>query len=191
MIVDMFTTNCYVSSNIPLAKELKLPSLDFLSNFKTTSDYKNGQTTFFSHHKLPDNLFKKLDNYIIEESLKYFTDMKLKPQKNIQVERSWLSMMNRNGNHGLHVHTGMSILSGSFYIDINKNHAPLTLIRPDWNSDSFKMLKVEENNQYTSQSYVIPPEIGQLILFKSDLPHEIMQNEEDGRLVVSFNVTYV
>ena len=191
MIVDMFTTSCYVSSNEKLAQELRLPSLDFLTNFNPTNNYVNGQTTFFNQHKLPDFLFGRLHDYIIEESIKYFDGMKLKPQKDIKVERSWLSMMNKNGNHGLHVHTGSSILSGSFYIDVNKTHAPLTLVRPDWVSDSFKMLRVIENNQYTSQSHVISPEIGQLILFKSDLPHEIMHNKEDGRLVVSFNVTYV
>ena len=190
MIVDMFTNSCYITSNEILAEKLKSVSLDIMSKIELDGDYRNGKTTFFKYKRLPDDIFGELHEYILNETRKYISEMGAIPEDNMRVDKSWLSLMNKNGNHSLHTHSGASIISGSFYIDINDNHAPISFARADWISDTLKMLKFKEYNTYTSQSYVVPPKKGQLILFKSNIPHEVDTNNEDGRLVVSFNITH-
>ena len=199
MIVNMFTTGCYVSNNLELAEKLKSACLNILDtiitenyneNFgKVSPGSRNGKTTFFKYHKLPDDVFGELHDFILKQSIIYLKKLGTTPSKNMKVEKSWLSVMHKNDNHPLHTHIGANILSGTFYIDVNDNHAPLVFLRPEWAHDTIKMLKIDNYNEYTSQSYILPVKKGQLVLFKSDLAHEVPTNNENDRLVISFNVT--
>lgn len=100
------------------------------------------------------------------------------------IRSMWGNINPKGGYNFTHVHpTGW--MSAVYYVSVPKNSSPITFEdpRPAKLMD-FQNSCLVNNNHYTHQ-----PEVGQLILFPSWLPHFVDPNQSDEeRISISFNV---
>ena len=181
--MNVFSTYIHKSNNIQLADSLYDECKNILNNTNSHNDYENGKTTYFDMNlKLNNNFFM----FIMQEAEKYLEHIKSK-KYNLTLDNVWLSELNNDGEHGLHVHTG-SILSGTFYVHTPEGSGNLCFSRHEWASDPFSLLEFKEYNQYNSLQWNFTPNKGDLYIWKSDLPHRVTRNKNDSRITISFNI---
>jgi len=187
--MNIFPTYLHTNNNLNLANNLLPICKQILSEISFDKDYINGKTTYFDMNVINKyNHFEELYEYISKELNTFLTDMKLNHNNlKLKIQDIWLSEMNKNGFHSLHTHSPGSIVSGNFYVYAQENSADLIFRRPDWNTDPFKLLDLE-TNEYTSHLYKLKAETGKIVMWKSDLPHEVKNNQSDSRIAISFNI---
>jgi uncharacterized protein (TIGR02466 family) len=95
--------------------------------------------------------------------------------------------MYKYGSHGQHGHPG-SQLSGTFYVHVEPNSADIILCRHECLGDPLAHYDYSEYNNYNSNEWRIPAEKGNILIWKSDLPHFVETNESDSRIAISFNL---
>ena len=128
------------------------------------------------------NKFKKL-NTEIKKTIKYFIENILCMESNFKIHRSWLTLTKPQGNSSSHTHDNCW-LSGIYYPEKNE-HFKIKFYNDIRNSFSTKCTK---STIYNSTSFTIVPEKNELILFFSNLRHEILTNEsKKDRHSLAFN----
>ena len=184
----LFSTTVHQSNNTEMADKLYEDSIEILSKIDIDEvKYKNGKTTYFEYTKLEDySSYKNLMIYILDETKKYLNDLKVIDIP-VKITSIWLSEMNKGGSHTLHNHAG-SILSGTFYINVPENSGPICFQRHEWMSDPFLQLKFSEYSEVNINMLRYNPKKGDILIWKSDLPHTVLENNSDSRLAVSFNI---
>lgn len=103
---------------------------------------------------------------------------------------SWLNVCNEGGFQVPHYHTN-SYISGTYYVNIDEDHAPLTFRHIDNSTHSPNQslsLGVGNRNPtlYNSDAVFLPQK-GQLFLWQSHLTHGYFNNNKDGRISISMN----
>lgn len=187
--MNIFPTYLHINNNLNLANNLLPVCKQILSEINFNKDYPNGKTTYFNMNVINKyNHFEELYDYISKELNTFLSDMKVNHNNlKLKIQDIWLSEMYRNGFHPLHTHSPGSIISGNFYVYTQENSADLIFRRPDWDTDPFKLLGVE-TSEYTSHLYKLKAETGKIVMWKSDLPHEVKNNQSDCRIAISFNI---
>ena len=99
--------------------------------------------------------------------------------------------MNKNGLHEFHNHGKNSHLCGNFFINCDEKSSFLIFQKPDLNNDIFIDLNYNTFDSSNSLEWKIKPEIGKIILWKSNLIHGVRLNESNNRISISFNVSLV
>ena len=186
--MNIFPTYLHIDNNLNLANKLLPICKELLSNIDLNENYPNGKTSYFDNTILNKYNFKELNDYIAKELNTFFDNINVSHINiKLKINDIWVSEMYKNGFHPLHTHSPGSIISGNFYVSSPKNSADLIFRRPDWNTDPFKLLNLE-NNEYTSNLYKLKAETGKLIMWKSDLLHEVINNQSSSRIAISFNI---
>jgi len=190
--MDIFITKIHRANNKKLADELYLPCKQVLKDCDFHDTYKNGKTTFFNNKILENNEdFGKLYKYISSQIFLYISDLDVdKKDLELNIKGSWVSEMYQNGDHGMHVHTNESLLSGNFYIHTPENSGKLVFSRHEWMSDPFCLLRFNNPNSSNSIEWSFTPKKGDLYIWKSDLPHRVETNKNYSRIAISFNVGF-
>ena len=103
---------------------------------------------------------------------------------NLVITQSWL---NRNGpgeHHHNHAHPN-SIISGVWYPQISKELPPIQFRS---RTEQQVSLKIEKFNAFNSTTFMLPMNVGELIVFPSTLPHSVPPNMgKEERISLSFN----
>ena len=186
--MNIFPTYLHIDNNLNLANKLLPICKELLSNIDLNENYPNGKTSYFDNTILNKYNFKELNDYIAKELNTFFDNINVSHINiKLKINDIWVSEMYKNGFHPLHTHSPGSIISGNFYVSSPENSADLIFRRPDWNTDPFKLLNLE-NNEYTSNLYKLKAETGKLIMWKSDLLHEVINNQSSSRIAISFNI---
>ena len=188
--MDLFTTYIQNSKDELVADKILDVCKKVLSETPLDDRYKFGKTTFF-HSKLIEKYkekFEPLYNFIFKNAFEYCSKLEMKNISNIKLNAIWISEMYKYGSHKLHGHNNYSELSGNFYVDVKPNSADIVFYRHEFMADPLTDYEYENYNKYNSNEWRIPVEKGNLLIWKSDLPHSVDLNMSDSRIAISFNL---
>jgi uncharacterized protein (TIGR02466 family) len=168
-----------------LEREVTTEEKEFVKNTAKSVRGNINNSISVSNSVLENQSLKNIKKFI-DKNLNLYKENILSTKNNIElyVTESWINYTNKNQSHHRHQHDN-SIISGVFYfntldtdnISFYKNKNGLSL--------SFD---VKNSNTFNSLSYKLPVKTGTLILFPSDLQHEVDENiEEKTRISLSFN----
>jgi uncharacterized protein (TIGR02466 family) len=148
----------------------------------------NGVST---HHK-EATLFeeamkaKVLSKVIYERLCKAISDYAaVSGYKYSHITNSWCNVQNDGSGLVKHTHP-KSVISGVFYLNVDKDSNPIYFYNPNTFISYFN---VSNEVPHGFEWYRFYPEIGDLILFPSWLPHSSgdHENKTNNRVAVSFN----
>jgi uncharacterized protein (TIGR02466 family) len=196
--IDIFNFFILEEKNLNLANLLKIPCEELLKKCDLSNFYKNGITTYFQKDKnlsdfnlWKDNNFVLFRNYVLSLSYEYILQLNLNKKYQPIITSMWISKMNKNGLHEFHNHGKNSHLCGNFFINCDEKSSFLIFQKPDLNNDIFIDLNYNTFDSSNSLEWKIKPEIGKIILWKSNLIHGVRLNESNNRISISFNVSLV
>jgi uncharacterized protein (TIGR02466 family) len=145
---------------------------------RTTGTYGRDQTNI-----LEWEIFKQLKQEILK-CIKFFSYEVFKYDVEIYITHSWLNHNPVGSYHNQHIHSN-SIFSGVYYINVPMGSPNLMFsssIRP--------ILEIvpREYNLVNSTSWDIPISCGDLVIFPSNLLHEVPESHQgEDRYSISFN----
>lgn len=155
-----------------------------ISNLETEENFGNISTVSKNVlYQYPD-----VEEYIISKISEYKKNI-MCADRNIEfyITHSWINITSQGQFHHMHDHPN-SIISGIYYIKADPFYDSITFKMPAANKPCLN-LNVEEYNLFNSQEWTIPVTSGQILLFPSNLQHEVKvsQNPED-RISLAFNI---
>jgi len=101
---------------------------------------------------------------------------------------SWAMKHDKGNWSDSHNHAN-SVISGIFYIQVDKNSGDL-IFNKKTNNLTEGLLEIPSKiyNQFNSHKFTIKPENNQLIIFPSNLPHEVEKSQSNNaRYCIAFN----
>jgi uncharacterized protein (TIGR02466 family) len=135
-----------------------------------------------------EEVFKPLlekSSHVIQSIISDIIKQEETPQ--IMIRSMWGNVNPRGGYNFTHVHpTGW--MSGVYYIQIPNEESPLVFEDPR----PARMMDFQRSALLNDEYFAHRPEVGQLVLFPSWLPHFVNPNtSDDFRISISFNVELV
>ena len=169
-----------------LGRDLSKLEQKFLFNLETRPNM--GNVTSTNNYVLRDNRLSSL-RLFLNNSLQEYFQATMSPQDNVKLEitQSWINYTKTGQYHHKHTHPN-SVISGVFYIQASKEIDKLFFY-----NESYQQIKIvpKEFHVYNSESWWLPVETGQLLLFPSSLTHMVATTSgEDDRISLSFNTFY-
>ena len=179
-LVELFSTPLLISKYPKdLSKELSHVKNIKLRNQTNQTLSTQSLDTFI----LDKSEFKEISEFI-NSILKFYMRNILKCKDELIITQSWLNVTKKEQLHHDHFHPN-SIISGVFYLRNDKNHPPIQFRRP---SVFGFQLEAIENNNFNSETYLLPADSGELLLFPSSLYHSVLCNKTDeDRVSIAFN----
>jgi uncharacterized protein (TIGR02466 family) len=130
---------------------------------------------------------KDIKQFIINNVNEYFEKV-ISPNDNITpyITISWANVTSTQGYHHRHVHKN-SIISGVFYPNADEGFDSIMFYKPTYKSVAFT---TKNWNVWNSESWEVPTGTGDLLIFPSDLEHEVkpVKKANHERISLSFNV---
>ena len=129
----------------------------------------------------------------ISDAVKYFAygHLKVSDYVYIDVCRAWGIKHMPNDWAQNHCHMN-SVFSGIYYLDVSENSGDLVIEKGQHSTNCFMTtLTPDVNffNQYTQQSWRVRPENGMILVFPSQVIHNVEKNKTDQvRYAVAFDV---
>jgi uncharacterized protein (TIGR02466 family) len=195
VIKEIFSTSIFIIKN-----ELFLSETLCAFNSINIEEYNepdfSGFTTFFNleaENKIKVLIPNTLD-FITTNSINYLNLIGYDVSKyKIYVDKIWINKMKENSNHNFHHHTQLGdkkiILSGTYYLKIPANSAPLLFSRSEGEFFNQANLPKLEENVFTRKFYEHQPSSGDLVLFLAETFHGIIGNKSiESRDTLSFNI---
>jgi uncharacterized protein (TIGR02466 family) len=173
--------NCEISSKILL-------DINTLVN----SDLENHEYYDFIVSK-DKNILDRVPNLksLILDYVHEYAKNALNLNKKIKVTQSWVTKQDEKSSLFPHRHQN-SIISGSFYLNINENQSGITFYKDDdFREKYIDWIDTTETNQYNYTNITFFSETGTLILFPSYLKHSVVKNSNnENRLSLAFNTWF-
>jgi len=160
---------------LKIFNEHKKKTLKSTGNSRTNDDY-------VLEHKALKNLKKDIQTKVMDNIDKVVCTNNSTPY----ITQSWINYTESNQYHHRHSHPN-SLVSGIFYINADKNVDSVTFYKGYL--DHRIKLDVTKYNIFSSSSCTFPVETGDILLFKSSLPHAVdIKKGTNIRISLSFNV---
>lgn len=137
---------------------------------------------------LDDEAMRRIREFVDEQILNYKKNLlRIKDETEIYVTQSWVNVAQAGEFHPKHKHPN-SIVSGVMFLDDNSNE-DLPPIRFHRAAEALSLdFDYEELNDFNASCREILPDSGLLILFPSQLEHDVGPNESGrARTSLSFN----
>jgi len=191
--MDLFTTYIQRNKDETIADNILQPCKEILSNVSEDDRYKYGKTSFFNKRIWDNysNKFQELYDFIYQNAFAYCQKLQILNVDKIAIESIWVSEMYKHGQHKVHGHAGHCDLSGNFYVHIDPNSADIIFHRYEFLNDPNGNFNFKEYNQYNSNEWRFPAEKGNILIWKSDLPHSVDLNMSKSRIAISFNLKLI
>ena len=126
---------------------------------------------------------KKIRTFIETKLNEYVTHV-LGSKDKFVITQSWFNKSKKGESHSEHSHPN-SIVSGVWYPVINKQLPPLQFMKTPSKQIVFN---VEKYNNFNSETFLLPLNPGELVIFPSTLSHSVPPNKYDEeRISLSFN----
>ena len=159
-----------------LAKNVNKNNENYISKDKNILDFEE----FFNIKKF---ILECLDDYLI---------LITKPKNKLflKITESWMNFTNKDEKHHRHHHPN-SVVSGFFYFNCIENDS--IVFYNNLSRFSTFEIEVSEYTLLNSHSYTYPVYSGKLLLFPSQLEHEVLKNNNltpKTRISLSFNTIY-
>ena len=171
-----------------ISKELEyVNSLKFeRSNSIDMNSIKEHNNSTNNTFLLEDPELKDISEYI-NEMIECYSKNILQSKNSLIVTQSWANKNKKGERHHKHTHSN-SIISGVFYLKSNENLPPIHFHKK--NPDHFQF-DSESINLLNCDSFSLPTESGELLLFPSTLEHSVPINQiDDTRISISFNTFF-
>jgi len=184
IIHQLFPEPLYFSK---LERVLTQKELKILNEHKKKTQKNEGNSrtkdSYVLEHQTLNNLKKDLQTKVMDYFDKVIcTDNLMTPY----ITQSWLNYTKSDQFHHKHNHSN-SLVSGIFYVSADKKVDSITFSKtyPD---DRIKP-NVTKYNIFNSSSCTFPVETGNILLFRSSLPHAVdIKKGNNIRISLSFNV---
>lgn len=147
----------------------------------------NGVTTYGEDNNVLDNLdfLHNLRDFIGNSVSEISNDIGLNSE--VYFTGSWLTKNNKHSFHEPHNHLP-DIWSGVYYVQANKNDAPITFLNNNFN-DNWPYRRFTRETEYSYSTCSYPPETGRLVVFPAYLWHKVDQQiVEQDRITIAFNM---
>jgi|LakMenEpi03Aug12_release.lakeMendotaPanAssembly.Ray.scaffolds.fasta_scaffold200751_4 uncharacterized protein (TIGR02466 family) len=144
-----------------------------------------GNSTSVNNYILKCDAFKDIKTFIDKSIKQYFNEVYV-PLGDIEVyvTQSWINYTKQGQYHHKHDHPN-SLFSGVFYLDVTKNLDQIKFFK-----DKYQTVKIPSVkwNAYNPDSWWVPVETGDLILFPSSTSHMVEDVVADKtRISIAFN----
>jgi len=162
--------------------EIKKDYKEFYQNIEYSKTYDNDSLIFVSKKLSVLNELKDLKTEI-NKCCNHFIKNILGMSSDFNIFNSWFTKTKTNGFSDSHTHSN-SWFSGVYYPEHNKD------FKIRFMNDNVFIFKdiISNYGIYNSKEWVINPQKNQLIIFFSNLRHEICQNKsEQDRYSLAFN----
>lgn len=178
--------------NILFGKPLYINQLDFdnkkivsqIDEPRQSSKQTNKMASKKALYVLNQPKFKKLKTLIMKE-IQQFTKNEMKYDANFEITTSWFTETNEHESSQFHNHNN-SFLSGVLYLQVNPDSG--SIVFEDFTDKRF-MIRSTEYNQYNAQQFAINPQNGLIIMFPSEVWHQVNTNKsKEKRYSLAFNV---
>lgn len=204
MIHELFPTFLYDQAiggaGVPkLLRELKQESLrlsevDLEGQRWSAENYPGGYTSYGSMDQLHlfsttfDELRKRLDRH--RSKFVKALEMDINP-KELSMTRLWVNVMPHGVTHAMHVHP-LSVLSGTFYVQIPKGAGALKIQDPRMELFMASPPRKARAHGRNQRHHLAHPRPGQVLMFESWTRHEVPANTGRGeRISISFNYDWL
>jgi uncharacterized protein (TIGR02466 family) len=153
--------------------------IERLERVKNTGNH-NSKDSYVFEHSLQE--LKKL----ADQKIKEYATLRYAPSRDVEfyITQSWLNWTKPGEVHHAHYHQN-SLISGVIYINAKEDD------RIFFHKKSSPTVKIEtkDYNPYNSDSWWVPVKTGDIILFPSDLSHEVEPvTHDETRISLAFNV---
>lgn len=159
--------------------------INYINNLEKVTNLKNYRTKKqdLHYHKKLKRIFD-----FINKSLKNYVDTVYEPKTSVvpYITNSWANYNERGMSHHKHRHSN-SFLSGVLYIETDPEDSI------EFFNDNFDLFELETKdfNIFNSGSWKFPALRGQLLIFPSNIYHQVpIHTTETTRVSLSFN-TYL
>jgi uncharacterized protein (TIGR02466 family) len=165
-------------------RDFNKKELLLIDKYENETDHNTGNKITINHNVLEDDTFIELKNFF-KNSLNDYVNNVISPSNNVEIyiTESWINYTTNNQYHHQHNHPN-SFLSGVFYFNCLEKDS-ITFFKKD---KGFFDIETNKYNLYNSNSWIIPVNKGELLLFPSSLEHLVEKNNtNDKRISLSFN----
>jgi uncharacterized protein (TIGR02466 family) len=180
VIQNLFPTPVAI---LNIGRNITDKELAFANNEEVRLNF--GNSTSVNNYILKCDAFKDIKTFIDESIEQYFKEV-YAPLNNIEVyvTQSWINYTKQGQYHHRHEHPN-SLFSGVFYLDVTKDLDKIKFFKNVY--QNLKMPSVNWNI-YNSDSWWVPVETGNLILFPSSTSHMVEDVVADKtRISIAFN----
>ena len=186
-IESIFPTN-FLTAN--LERDLTEEELKVINSIRDTNAIHENEGNIISSETYLFNECSELDSLkkFCLDGVKNFVNKCLKTPNNIEfyITQSWLNYTSKGQYHHRHAHPN-SIISGVFYFKANPEVDAINFYKP-LKEHSTLYLPVESWDWYNSDSWYFPVKTGDLIIFPSNLTHDVsVTSGDDVRISLAFN----
>ena len=180
IIQNLFPTPVAI---LNIGRNITDEELTFANNEEVRLNF--GNSTSVNNYILKCDAFKDIKTFVDESIKQYFKEV-YSPLNNIEVyvTQSWINYTKQGQYHHRHEHPN-SLFSGVFYLDVTKDLDKIKFFK-----NVYQNLKMpsDEWTIYNSDSWWIPVETGNLILFPSSTSHMVEDVVADKtRISIAFN----
>ena len=183
MILEVFPEPIY-QAKVGLTEQ----ELSYFKNARLDGDYRNtyGNSTSNENFILDNPDLSALRSNINEHLNNYLRYVIGASDVSLQITQSWLNFNDYATSHHTHTHVN-SIVSGVIYL--TPDPAPLVVFR---RQDYFPIRPLITNmTEYNNPMKVIEVEMGDILLFPSQMPHGVQANKNNRtRTSLAFNTFY-
>lgn len=186
-VFPVLTTS--VKLDLPIA-EMKTGLLQLAGD---TKNYEGGFTTFFNNQSL-DHIqgIKELKEAIYGIACAFGRELKFECNYEKSAIQLWVNVMRKGNYHPPHNHA-RSIFSGTFYVDTDESMSPIVFVNPTKDYRFHEpMIRPQDVGPFTSETMMMKPEKGSLLMWPSWLYHFVPEmNVEGPRVSLSFSVDFL
>lgn len=166
-----------------LNREITKEELAFVKGLEMRPNM--GNTTSVENYILKKKELKGIKKFI-EESLEQYFISVFQPQDTVKlcITQSWINFSTKGQWHHKHAHPN-SFVSGVFYFSANERSDKIY-----FSNEGYQRIKLnpKEYNAYNSETWWLEANTGRLIIFPSELSHNVAPvEEEETRISLSFN----
>jgi uncharacterized protein (TIGR02466 family) len=137
--------------------------------------------THHTHNIINDINFKKINDWVMEESNKYCK--KIESIDTVKLQNGWFNIYEKKDFQEFHTHPG-STLSAIYILKCDEVNGARTIFET-YSPENFLDLKCPTNDRLIH--YKSKP--GRLLLFKSTLRHCVEQHQiDDSRITIAYNL---
>ncbi len=153
-------------------------------------NYPGGYTSYGSIdelHKI-SSTFESLKKAIDKHVRNYLKILEYDiPASSLKMTTCWVNVMPRGASHTMHIHP-LSVVSGSFYVDVPKNASSIRFEDPRLLHFMAAPPRKKKSKIFNRQFVEIQPKSGDVVLFESWMKHEVPRNtSQKNRISISFN----
>lgn len=188
-IIPLFSTPLYIS-NIKITEEI----VNYTKQLKfipSSADMKIQDCFMSDSNNILDDI-KYIDlKKDIEEHLNFFLKSQLGISKkiNFKITKSWVVKHLKGQYAPAHIHRN-SFFSGVVYLQVSGTSGNISFTKQTSSIYPQQIfLEIDDYNIYNSLCCTLTPKNGNIIIFPSDVSHNVSLNNSDiDRLVLAFNV---